>query len=250
VSQPSASGRQHRRPYRGLRFAFGLLGLAVLLGGLASLGALPGGLVLVVILGGPLLLGYFFGVRSLAGSVLGGLAMLAVIIGTTLYVLDERASSTAALGYLALPVVGIPLVVVMALLDRAIRSPSLSAVASLALLAATAGIMLYLTHESAADSFCDNANGLGNTMIEVGLDPLSSSEAERLVAFYPDFLTDGQTLRKEGLIESAHVADVWAAALSNLRAADSHTERSAAYDHLRRVVKDLYGSTGRCPNIR
>jgi hypothetical protein len=43
-------------------------------------------------------------------------------------------------------------------------------------------------------------------MIEVGLDPLTSSEAERLVAFHPRFIGDGQALREDGLTESAQVA--------------------------------------------
>lgn len=250
MSQPSAGAQAEALRYRRVRFAFGLAGLAVLVGGLAYLGALPAGLGLVVLLGGPPLLSYVFGIRSLAGSVFTGLAMLTVIIGTTLYVIGEAASSTAALGYLTLLVVGIPLVVVTAFLERAIRSPSGSVLAGVVVLAATFGVMLYLTDESAAELFCDHANGLGNTMIEVGPAALTMSGAERLAAFQPDFVRDSQALRADGLRESAHVAEVWADALAEIRDADSQAERGAAYDHLQRVVGDLYGSTGSCPNIR
>lgn len=114
MSQPSAGTQAEALRYRRIRFAFGWAGLAVLVGGLAYLGAFPAGLGLVVLFGGPPLLGYVFGIRSLAGSVFTGLAMLTVIIGATLYVIGEAASSTAALGYLTLLVVGIPLVVVTA----------------------------------------------------------------------------------------------------------------------------------------
>jgi hypothetical protein len=193
-----ALGQEDATRYRRVRFALGLVGLAVLVGRLAYLGALPGGLGVVVLSGGPPLLGYVFGVRSLAGSVFAGLAMLAVIIGTTLYVIGEAASSTAALGYLTLPLVGIPLVLVTAFLERAIRSPSGSVVAGLGVLAVTVGTMLYLTAESSAESFCDHANGLGNTMIEVGDGPLTASGAERLVAFQPNFVRDSEALREDG----------------------------------------------------
>jgi hypothetical protein len=52
------------------------------------------------------------------------------------------------------------------------------------------------------------------------------------------------------LTESAHVAEVWAEALAGLRDTDSQTEHDAAYHHLRRVVRDLYGSTGTCSDLR
>jgi hypothetical protein len=249
MSHPSAPARDDATRYLRVRFVFGLVGLAVLIGGVAYLGAVPGGLVLVALLGGLPLVSYVFGIRSLAGSVFTGLAMLAVIIATTLYVIGE-ASSTAALGYLTLLFVGLPLVAGAAFLERSIRSSSGSVLAGLGVLAVTIGTMLYLTDRSAAESFCNHANGLGNTMIEVGLDPLTSSEAERLVAFHPRFIGDGQALREDGLTESAQVAQVWAAALADIRDADSQAGRSAAYEHLRLVVRELYGSTGACPNIR
>jgi hypothetical protein len=245
ASTPSVASR-----YRSIRLSFGLAGLAILVGGILYLGASPAGAAFVAVVGGLPLLGYVFGVRSLAGSIFTGLAMLVVIIGTTLYVIGEQASSTAALGYFTVPMVGIPVVVVTTLLERAIRSPSGSVMAGVAVLAATLGLMLVLTHESAAESFCDHANGLGNTMIELGPGPLTMSAAERLVALQPDFVRDSEALREDGLTESAHVAGVWADALSATRDAGSQADRTAAYDHLRRVVRELYGSTGTCPNLR
>ena len=250
MNHPFAGVQADPRRYRRVRFAFALAGSTVLVAGVAHLGALPGGLVLVGLLGGLPLLSYVFGIRSLAGSVFAGSAMLAVIIGTTLYVIGEAASSTAPLGYLTLPLVGFPLVIVAVVLDWAIRSPRGSAVAGLAVLAVTVLAMVYITKRSAAESFCLHGNGLGNTMIEIGSDRLSTSDAERLVAFHPHFVRDSQALHQDGLTESAHVAKVWAAALAEIRDADSQAARSAAYEHLRRVVRDLYGSTGICPNIR
>jgi hypothetical protein len=236
--------------YWRVRLSFGLAGLAVLVPGIVQLGAFPAGLVVVAVLGGLPLLSYVFAIRSLAGSVFTGLAMLVVTIGTTLYVIGEQASSTAVLGYWTVPVVGFPLVVVTALQERAIRSLSGAVVAGVVVLAATLGLMLVLTHESAAESFCDHANGLGNTMIEVGPGPLTMSGAERLVAFHRDFVRDSQALREDGLAESAHVADLWADALAAIRNAGSSADRTAADNHLRRVVRDRYGSTGTCPNLR
>ena len=250
MSHQSSPAQVDSTRYRRVRFAFALVGLAVLVGGLAHLGALPTGLGIVVLAGGPPLLAYVLGVRSLAGSVFAGLAMLAVITGTTLYVIGEAASSTAGVGYLTLWFVGIPLVVVAAFLERAIRSPAGSVVAGVAVLAVTIGTMLYLTDKSAGDWFCDHANGLGNTMIVIGDEPLTASEANALVSFQSKFARDSQALHVEGRTESAQVARVWAEALADLRDADSQGERDAAYEHLQRVVRALYGSTGTCPNLR
>jgi hypothetical protein len=251
MSQPTPRTQESVAAYRRVRVGFALMGLGVLVAGVIYLGALPGGLVLVLLLGSPPLLGYvFLSVRSLAASVFAGLALLAVFIGITLYVIGEAASSTAGVGYLGLPVVGFPVVLVATFLEGAIRSPSGSVVAGVGLVAVTIGTMLYLTRESAAKSFCDHANGLGNTMIEVGDGPLTASGAERLAAFHPDFLGDSEALRDDSLIESAHVAEAWAGTLADIRDADTVAERSAAYQHLRRVVKDLYGSTGICPRLR
>jgi len=102
-----------------------------------------------------------------------------------------------------------------------------------------------------AESFCRHADTFAETMIEVGtLDPLTASEAEELVAFQPRFAEDARELAEEGLMESARVARVWADALESVRGAKSQAERDGAYDKLRRVVRELYGSAGTCPNIR
>lgn len=199
MTQPLGRAQDDAARYRRVRIAFASVWLVV--GVLGN----PAGFLIVALFGVPLLLGYVFGIRSLAGSVFAGLAMLAAITGTTLYVIGEAASSTAALGYLYLPLVGVPLVVVALFVDRAVRSPKGSVVAGLALLAVTIFTMVYITDESAAESFCDHANGLGNTMIEVGVSPLTASGAERLVAFHPDFVNDSEALRKDGLTERAHV---------------------------------------------
>ncbi len=240
----------HRNRNRRIRTVFVLLGLAALVVGLAYLQALPGGLVGVAIFGAPLFLGYFFGVRSLAGSVFVGLSVVAICIMTTLYVIDERHSSTVGLSYLFLPLVGIPLVLAGVLLDRATRSPARSVVAGTVMLSLTIGAMLYWTLGSAAEGFCDHANGLGNAMIEVGPGPLTVSEADRLVEFQNDFMSDSTRLREAGMPESAHAAQVWGDALADLGAAGTQEERNQAHEHLQRVVRELYGSTGSCPDLR
>jgi hypothetical protein len=95
-----------------IAFASGAL-LVVVVGAFLTFGEINIGLFLlfVVLAGGPLLL-YVVKLRSVGGSVLGGFAMLMWALLVQAYVSDRwlgAGSSTAAVGYLYLPMFGFPL---------------------------------------------------------------------------------------------------------------------------------------------
>jgi hypothetical protein len=97
-----------------LRIAFALGALLILVVGAAlTFSGINLGMVglLLVMAGGPLLL-YVAKMRSVAGSLVGGFVMLAWALLIQLYVSDRWlgvGSSTAAVGYLSLPMFGFPL---------------------------------------------------------------------------------------------------------------------------------------------
>ena len=248
MKRPSPPAPDTAARHRRVRLAFSLASLAAMAWGLATVGAFPDAFLGIVLFAGPPLLAYVFAIRSLAGSVSCGLALLAVIGLTTLFFVQDH-NSTAGLAFFILPFIGLPAVGLTYLLERAIRSPSGLAVACTAALAVTLGVMHFLTQRSAAESFCNHSNGLGNTMIVIDSDSLTASEVDRLVAFQPEFEEDSRALREEGFTEGAQVAEVWAAALAAIRDADSEAELTVAYDHLQQEVQRLYGSTDTCSNI-
>ena len=128
MSEPGASRELRLSRYRRVRVVVCLLDLAILIGALVYQGVFPGGLIVVLPLGGVPLLGYLAWVKSVPGSIVSGLALLGVTIGTALYVTErmETGSSTAAVGWLYLLFVGVPVllvtVVVETLLGRRTRS--------------------------------------------------------------------------------------------------------------------------------
>jgi hypothetical protein len=97
-----------------LRIAFAIGALLILVvGATLTFGGINVGMVglLLLMAGGPLLL-YVAKMRSVGGSVIGGVAMLVLALLVQLYVSDRWlgvGSSTAAVGYLYLPMFGFPL---------------------------------------------------------------------------------------------------------------------------------------------
>jgi hypothetical protein len=112
-----------------LRIAFALGALLILVAGAAlTFGSINFGMVglLLVMAGGPLLL-YVAKMRSVAGSLVGGFVMLAWALLIQLYVSDRWlgvGSSTAAVGYLSLPMFGFPLALAAWGIEHAVISGS------------------------------------------------------------------------------------------------------------------------------
>ena len=82
--------------------------------------------LLLLMAGGPLLL-YVAKMRSVEGSVIGGVAMLVLALLVQLYVSDRWlrvGSSTAAVGYLSLPMFGFPLALAAWGIEHAVISGS------------------------------------------------------------------------------------------------------------------------------
>jgi hypothetical protein len=69
----------------------------------------PFGFFIVLLFGGPILLLYLFSVRTTLGSVVAGLALLGLAIGSEVYAIGRAASSTVALSYLLLIFGAIPI---------------------------------------------------------------------------------------------------------------------------------------------
>jgi hypothetical protein len=82
----------------------------------------PGGFFVVLLSGGPFFLVYLLSVRTVLGSVIAGLALLGLTIASEVYVIGRAASSTAALGYLLIPIGAIP-VVAATIMAEALAQP-------------------------------------------------------------------------------------------------------------------------------
>lgn len=110
MSRPADSPDTESSRCRQVRAFVSSVGLAFLIGAVVYQGQFPGGLVVVLPLGGVPLLGYLAWVKSATGSIVAGVALLGVIIGTALYVTGrmEAGSSTAGVGWLYLLVIGLP----------------------------------------------------------------------------------------------------------------------------------------------
>jgi hypothetical protein len=120
---------------RTLRVAFAMGAVLLLvIGATLTFGEINLGMVLLLLLmaGGPLLL-YVAKMKSVAGSLLGGFAILVWALIVQLYVSDRwlgAGSSTAAVGYLYLPMFGFPLALAAWGIEHAIISGSSSGAAS------------------------------------------------------------------------------------------------------------------------
>lgn len=122
-----ATGRETElRRYRRVRALICLLSLGILIGAVVYQGIFPGGLIVVLLLGGVPLLGYLAWVRTALGSIVGGAALLILVVGSALYVTAriDAGSSTAALGYLPLPFVGVPILLVTVFIEMVFRGRS------------------------------------------------------------------------------------------------------------------------------
>lgn len=122
-----ATGRETElRRYRRVRALICLLSLGILIGAVVYQGIFPGGLIVVFLLGGVPLLGYVAWVRSALGSIVGGAALLILVVGSALYVTAriDAGSSTAALGYLSLLFVGVPILLVTLFIEMVVRDRS------------------------------------------------------------------------------------------------------------------------------
>lgn len=107
--------------YRGLRWFFSLLILSILVGAVLFQSLiLPGGLVFVIGLGGLPLVGYIAWVRTRIGSIAAGSALLALALAVALNVTAwmERGSDLAGMGYLYLPIIGFPILLVTFILEK------------------------------------------------------------------------------------------------------------------------------------
>jgi Na+-translocating ferredoxin:NAD+ oxidoreductase RnfA subunit len=112
------------RRYRRLRASICLLGLATLIVAVVYQRAFPGGLIVVLPLGGLPLLGYLAWVRSKAGSIGAGVALLVLFVATALSVTAwlEAGSDTAPLGYLYLSLLGLPILLVTLFVEMLVRN--------------------------------------------------------------------------------------------------------------------------------
>jgi uncharacterized membrane protein YidH (DUF202 family) len=122
-----ATGREtESRRYRRVRALICLLSLGILIGAVVYQGIFPGGLIVVLLLGGVALLGYVAWVRTALGSIVGGAALLILVVGSALYVTAriDAGSSTAALGYLPLLFIGVPILLVTLLIELVVRGRS------------------------------------------------------------------------------------------------------------------------------
>ncbi len=122
-----ATGRETElRRYRRVRALICLLSLGILIGAVVYQGIFPGGLIVVLLLGGVPLLGYVAWVRTALGSIVGGAALLILVVGSALYVTAriDAGSSTAALGYLSLLFVGVPILLVTLFVEMVFRGRS------------------------------------------------------------------------------------------------------------------------------
>ncbi|MGH9198019.1 MAG: hypothetical protein ACRD1T_20080 [Acidimicrobiia bacterium] len=122
-----ATGRETElRRYRRVRALICLLSLGILIGAVVYQGIFPGGLIVVLLLGGVPLLGYVAWVRTALGSIVGGAALLILVVGSALYVTAriDAGSSTAALGYLSLLFVGVPILLVTLFIEMVVRGRS------------------------------------------------------------------------------------------------------------------------------
>jgi hypothetical protein len=95
-----------RAPHSEIRLAVVAASLAVPLVGMLFGG--PGGFFVVLLFGGPVLLVYLLSVRSALGSVISGLALLGLAIGSEVYAIGRAGSSTVGLAYLLILLGGIP----------------------------------------------------------------------------------------------------------------------------------------------
>lgn len=122
-----ATGRETElRRYRSVRALICLLSLGILIGAVVYQGIFPGGLIVVLLLGGVPLLGYVAWVRTALGSIVSGAALLILVVGSALYVTAriDAGSSTAALGYLSLLFVGVPILLVTLFIEMVVRGRS------------------------------------------------------------------------------------------------------------------------------
>jgi hypothetical protein len=69
----------------------------------------PFGFFVVLLFGGPVLLLYLFSVRTALGSVVAGLALLGLAVGSEVYAIGRAGSSTVGLSYLFLVLGAIPI---------------------------------------------------------------------------------------------------------------------------------------------
>jgi hypothetical protein len=112
-----------------LRIAFAVGALLILVVGAAlTFGGINLGMLglLLLMAGGPLLL-YVAKMRSVGGSLVSGFVMLAWVLLVQLYVSDRWlgvGSSTAAVGYLYLPMFGFPLALAAWGIEHAVISGS------------------------------------------------------------------------------------------------------------------------------
>jgi hypothetical protein len=114
-----------------ISFAIGAV-LILVVGATLTFGGINLGMVglLLLFAGGPLLL-YVAKMRSVEGSVIGGVAMLVWALLVQLYVSDRWlgvGSSTAAVGYFYLPMFGFPLALAAWGIEHAVISGSPSGV--------------------------------------------------------------------------------------------------------------------------
>jgi hypothetical protein len=117
-------GDHRARAFQRLRAAICILGFAALVVAVVYQGAFPGGILVIIPVAGVPLLGYVAWVRSPAGSIVAGVALLLITGGTALYVTErmEGGSSTAAVGYLYLLLAGVPVLLVTIIIERVLRA--------------------------------------------------------------------------------------------------------------------------------